>query len=77
MTRRLLGGLPMSNNRRLHHEQKQQEAALQATGGDNDGAKRKAVMDVVQLWLDRLQLISVIVSMSAYMRRDNLHVTNA
>lgn len=31
---------------------------------DRDDATRQAVMDVIQLWLDRLQLVSVIVSPS-------------
>lgn len=29
---------------------------------DGDDATRKAILEVVQVWLDRLQLISVIVS---------------
>lgn len=55
----------MSKTRRDQRKKSVQEAALQAAvnGGEpDDDVKRKAVMDVVQLWLDRLQLISVIVS---------------
>ena len=52
----------MSNARR---EQRQRErvspAAAVAATGDPDDAKRKAVLNVVQVWLDRLQLISTIV----------------
>ena len=43
------------------HTKKRAEVALAAVRGDEEGAARKAVMNVVQIWLDRLQLVSVIV----------------
>lgn len=55
----------MSSSRREKRKQQVQEEALQAAangGQPDDDVKRKAVMDVVQLWLDRLQLVSIIVS---------------
>ena len=55
----------MSSSRREQRKKQTQEAVLQAAANGrhpDDDAKRKAIMDVVQLWLDRLQLISVIVS---------------
>ena len=55
----------MSSTRREKRKKQAQEAAFQAAvngGTPNPDVQRKAVMDVVQLWLDRLQLISVIVS---------------
>ena len=39
------------------------QAAVNGGGDADDDVRRKAVMDVVQMWLDRLQLISVIVSL--------------
>lgn len=39
--------------------------AISAAGGDGEAASRKAVMNVVQVWLDRLQLISVITTFFA------------
>ena len=56
------GSLPMSNARR---EQRQRErvspAVAAAVSADPDDSKRKAVLNVVQVWLDRLQLVSTIV----------------
>ena len=43
-------------------QKKRAEVALAAVRGDEEGAARKAVMNVVQVWLDRLQLVRVIVS---------------
>ena len=56
----------MSGKRRATRAQQTKQAAFAAAvngdGAQDDDAKRKAVMDVVQVWLDRLQLVSVIVS---------------
>ena len=53
----------MSGARRAMLQKKLQVGtAISAAGGDGEDASRKAVMNVVQVWLDRLQLISVIVS---------------
>ena len=56
------GSLPMSNARR---EQRQRDrispAVTAAVSADPDDSKRKAVLNVVQVWLDRLQLVSTIV----------------
>jgi hypothetical protein len=55
----------MSNARREQQQKARVSAiAAAATTGDDD-AKRKAVMNVVQVWLDRLQLISTIVRICA------------
>lgn len=64
LTERLyLGSLPMSGGRRSKMQQKlNTAAAISAVAGDGEDARRKAIMNVVQMWLDRLQLISVIVS---------------
>ncbi len=56
----------MSNARREQRQKERVSPALAAaTTGDPEDAKRKAVMNVVQVWLDRLQLISTIVCWSA------------
>ena len=39
-------------------------SAVTKVPADDEDAVRKAIMEVVQVWLDRLQLISVIVSPS-------------
>lgn len=52
----------MSNARREQRQKERVSPALAAAAtGDPEDAKRKAVMNVVQVWLDRLQLISTIV----------------
>ncbi len=59
----------MSSSRREQHQAKLAATAMAAiaSGQSDDDAARKAVMAVVQVWLDRLQLVSVIVCPSAYL----------
>lgn len=58
----------MSSGRRDKLQQKlRHSAAISAANDDEDEASRKAVMSVVQVWLDRLQLVSVIVSVCAFL----------
>jgi hypothetical protein len=57
------GSLPMLSGGTPEQQKKRRAAVVAAaSNGDADGAARKAVMNVVQVWLDRLQLVSVIVS---------------
>ena len=52
----------MSNGRRKRQSKERAvAAAASVVKGDEDDAARKAVMNVVQVWLDRLQLVSTIV----------------
>lgn len=58
--------LPMGSGRRRRLGQKlTASAAISAANGDEGDAERKAIMNVVQLWLDRLQLVSVITTFFA------------
>lgn len=60
----------MSNSRREQQKKAREQVAISAANAtsvaDSEDAKRKAVMNVVQVWLDRLQLISTIVSSAIY-----------
>ncbi|GJE84543.1 hypothetical protein PsYK624_006190 [Phanerochaete sordida] len=58
--------LPMGSARRDKLRRKlHASAAISAAAGDEEDAARKAIMNVVQLWLDRLQLVSVITTFFA------------
>ncbi|KAI0079238.1 hypothetical protein K474DRAFT_1770348 [Panus rudis PR-1116 ss-1] len=50
--------LPMGSRR--HKTRQATTVCLSDNEGKRDDAKRKAILEVVQVWLDRLQLISVI-----------------
>lgn len=52
----------MSNARREQQKKNRLSTAVTAVATGDEDAQRKAVMNVVQVWLDRLQLISTIVS---------------
>lgn len=58
----------MSNARRERQKKDRVTAVVTAAATGDDDARRKAVMNVVQVWLDRLQLISTIVRPSIYTR---------
>lgn len=51
----------MSSRRREQQKKEGAAVAITAVTSGDDDARRKAVMNVVQVWLDRLQLISTIV----------------
>ncbi|KAI0701174.1 hypothetical protein BC835DRAFT_1265166 [Cytidiella melzeri] len=55
----------MSNARREQQQKARVSSAAAAASTGDDDAKRKAVMNVVQVWLDRLQLISTITTFFA------------
>ena len=62
-----IGRLPMGSARRRKGNSLVAvfSSALSGPGvtiSDKDDVRRQAVMDVIQIWMDRLQLVSVIVS---------------
>ena len=52
------------NGRRNRDVNASSSSAPVKVPANDDDATRKAILDVVQVWLDRLQLISVIVSVT-------------
>jgi len=61
-----MSSLPMGSARRDKLQRTlAASAAISAAAGDEEDVARKAIMNIVQLWLDRLQLISLITTFFA------------
>jgi len=60
-----MSSIPMSNARREQQKKARLSAAVTAVATGDEDARRKAVTNVVQVWLDRLQLISTITTFFA------------